>query len=92
MGAYVLRRILISFPVLLGITILGFVALRSAPGDPLLASINPEVLGNLAAHPVPGLLTSLGYQIHWIERSEMTSHILATPASAKPADSGNGVR
>jgi peptide/nickel transport system permease protein len=50
-GAYIFRRILISIPVLLGITIIGFVALRSAPGDPLLASVNQEVLGNLAAHP-----------------------------------------
>jgi peptide/nickel transport system permease protein len=50
-GAYILRRILISIPVLIGITILGFVALRTAPGDPLIASLNPEVISNLAAHP-----------------------------------------
>jgi ABC-type dipeptide/oligopeptide/nickel transport system permease component len=50
-GAYVVRRLLISIPVLLGITLLGFVALRTAPGDPLLASANPEVLANIAAHP-----------------------------------------
>jgi peptide/nickel transport system permease protein len=50
-GAYVIRRILIAIPVLIGITILGFVALKASPGDPLLASVNPEVLGNLAAHP-----------------------------------------
>ena len=36
MGAYILRRILISIPVLIGITIIGFVALKLAPGDPLL--------------------------------------------------------
>jgi peptide/nickel transport system permease protein len=50
-GAFILRRLLISIPVLLGITIIGFVALRSAPGDPLLATANPEVLANLASHP-----------------------------------------
>jgi peptide/nickel transport system permease protein len=50
-GAYIVRRILISIPVLLGITIIGFVALRSAPGDPLLTTANPEVLGRLLAHP-----------------------------------------
>jgi len=44
--------------------------------------------GNLAAHPVPDLLTSWGYRIQWIERSEMTSHILATPASAECAAAG----
>ena len=51
MGAYILRRILISIPVLIGITIIGFVALKLSPGDPLVASINPEVLANLASHP-----------------------------------------
>jgi peptide/nickel transport system permease protein len=50
-GAYILRRILISIPVLIGITIIGFVALKLSPGDPLLTSINPEVLANLASHP-----------------------------------------
>ncbi len=51
MGAYILRRILISIPVLLGITIIGFVALRAAPGDPLLVTANPEVLARLLANP-----------------------------------------
>jgi FkbM family methyltransferase len=39
--------------------------------------------GNLAAHPVPKFLGNWGYRIQWIERSEMTSHILATPGSAE---------
>lgn len=51
MGAYILRRILISIPVLIGITIIGFVALKLSPGDPLLTSVNPEVLANLLANP-----------------------------------------
>jgi peptide/nickel transport system permease protein len=42
---------LISIPVLIGITIIGFVALRAAPGDPLLVSANPEVLARLQANP-----------------------------------------
>jgi peptide/nickel transport system permease protein len=50
-GAYIVRRLLISIPVLIGITIIGFVALKAAPGDPLLSSANPEVLANIAAHP-----------------------------------------
>ena len=37
--------------------------------------------GNLAAHPVPDLLTAWGYQIQWVERWELTSYILARPAS-----------
>ena len=51
MGAYILRRLLISIPVLLGITLIGFVALKLSPGDPLLTSVNPEVLANLAENP-----------------------------------------
>ncbi len=51
MGAYVLRRLFISIPVLLGITLIGFVALKLSPGDPLLVSINPEVLANLVSNP-----------------------------------------
>jgi hypothetical protein len=35
--------------------------------------------GNLAAHPVPPLLTRWGFQIQWIERWQLTSYILATP-------------
>jgi peptide/nickel transport system permease protein len=50
-GAYIVRRLLISIPVLLGITLIGFVALKLSPGDPLLTSVNPEVLANLAANP-----------------------------------------
>jgi len=50
-GAYIVRRLLISIPVLLGITLIGFVALKLTPGDPLTASINPEVLANLMARP-----------------------------------------
>jgi peptide/nickel transport system permease protein len=50
-GAYIIRRLLISIPVLLGITLIGFVALKLSPGDPLLVSVNPEVLANLSANP-----------------------------------------
>jgi peptide/nickel transport system permease protein len=50
-GAYIIRRLLISIPVLLGITLIGFIALKLSPGDPLLTSINPEVLAGLAERP-----------------------------------------
>jgi peptide/nickel transport system permease protein len=50
-GAYILRRLLISIPVLLGITLIGFIALKLSPGDPLLTSVNPEVLAGLAERP-----------------------------------------
>jgi len=50
-GAYIVRRILISIPVLIGITLVGFLALKLSPGDPLLTSVNPEVLARLLANP-----------------------------------------
>jgi FkbM family methyltransferase len=39
--------------------------------------------GNLAAHPVPAQLVAWGYQIQWVEHSQWTSHILATPGSVE---------
>ena len=41
MGRYILRRILISFPVLLGITVVTFTFANLAPGDPVTAMIDP---------------------------------------------------
>lgn len=51
MGTYLLRRILIAFPVLLGITIVSFTALSLAPGDPLLARLDPAQLQELQRNP-----------------------------------------
>jgi peptide/nickel transport system permease protein len=48
---YILRRILIAFPVLLGITITSFIALSLAPGDPLTARMDPTVLAQLQRNP-----------------------------------------
>ena len=41
LGRYILRRILISFPVLFGITIVTFTFANLAPGDPVTAMIDP---------------------------------------------------
>ena len=41
MGRYIIRRILISFPVLLGITVVTFAFANLAPGDPVTAMIDP---------------------------------------------------
>jgi len=37
--------------------------------------------GNLAGNAVPELVTDWGYQIQWVERWQLTSYILARPAS-----------
>jgi peptide/nickel transport system permease protein len=50
-GTYILRRILIAFPVMIGITIVSFVALSLAPGDPLLARLAPEQLQAIQRNP-----------------------------------------
>jgi peptide/nickel transport system permease protein len=49
MATYLIRRILIAIPTLFGITILAFVALAIAPGDPLTASMEPEQLARMTA-------------------------------------------
>ena len=44
MTRFILRRLLIAVPVLLGITLIAFTALSLAPGDPILARIDPSIL------------------------------------------------
>ena len=39
---YIIRRLLISIPVLIGITVITFVAYNLAPGDPISAMIDPS--------------------------------------------------
>ena len=51
MGAYLIRRILIAFPVMLGITMVSFLALSLAPGDPLTARLDPAILAQLQRDP-----------------------------------------
>lgn len=43
MGRYIIRRLLINIPVLLGITVLVFVFTRLTSGDPVLAYMSPEL-------------------------------------------------
>jgi peptide/nickel transport system permease protein len=52
MGTYLLRRLAISVPVLLGITLVVYVVISLAPGDPVDAMINPE----MAASMGPGFM------------------------------------
>jgi peptide/nickel transport system permease protein len=43
MGKYILRRTLISIPVLIGITIITFALIHLAPGDPVMGMIDPTL-------------------------------------------------
>src|SRR5690242_21048627 len=49
MGKYLLRRLAISVPVLLGITLVVYVVISLAPGDPVDALVNPEAVAALGA-------------------------------------------
>ena len=46
MTTYIIRRLLIAIPIFFGITILVFLLLWAAPGDPVSAFIRPELAGN----------------------------------------------
>lgn len=60
MGTYILRRILIAIPVLIGITILAFGALSLAPGDPLTARIDPENLARMSEADIAAARHAIG--------------------------------
>lgn len=47
MAQYLLRRLVISIPVLIGISMVTFAMVNFAPGDPVSALINPEAAGAL---------------------------------------------
>jgi peptide/nickel transport system permease protein len=47
MGQFLLRRLVISVPVLLGITIATYAIISFAPGDPVTALISPEAAASL---------------------------------------------
>ncbi len=47
MGQYLLRRLVISIPVLLGITLATYFIINLAPGDPIDALISPEIAASL---------------------------------------------
>jgi peptide/nickel transport system permease protein len=42
MGRYILRRLVINIPVLIGITIITYIIVSMAPGDPVTALLDPE--------------------------------------------------
>jgi peptide/nickel transport system permease protein len=46
MSTYIIRRLLVSIPILIGITVLVFFFIASAPGDPVSAFIRPELANN----------------------------------------------
>jgi len=60
MGQFLLRRLLISIPVLLGITIVTYAIINFAPGDPVTALINPEAAASLGPDWIEQQRAALG--------------------------------
>ncbi|MGB3327513.1 MAG: ABC transporter permease [Thermomicrobiales bacterium] len=60
MGRFLLRRIAISIPVLLGITVIMYIIVNMAPGDPVTALMNPEQMANMGPEWVEQQRESLG--------------------------------
>ena len=60
MYRWIVRRLLISIPVLLGITVLGFSFVRLAPGDPVRMMVNPEYLAGGAEDYIARRRAELG--------------------------------
>lgn len=60
MGQYLLRRLVISIPILLGITVGTYIIISLAPGDPVTAMINPEVAASLGPDYIAQQRAALG--------------------------------
>ena len=60
MTQYITRRILISIPLLFGISIITFLIINMAPGDPLTALLNPEDQLSISVRDVEELKRRLG--------------------------------
>lgn len=60
MGRFLLRRIAISIPVLLGITVIMYIIVNLAPGDPVTALMNPEQMANMGPEWVEQQREALG--------------------------------
>ena len=48
MTAYIVRRVLISIPLLIGVTLLTYIVINLAPGDPITAMMDPEEMSILS--------------------------------------------
>src|SRR5438874_13279306 len=60
MDRWLIRRLLVSIPVLLGITLLSFVFVRLAPGDPVRMMVNPEYMAGGAEEYIAQRRAELG--------------------------------
>jgi peptide/nickel transport system permease protein len=57
---YIIRRLLLVIPMLIGITIITYTLINFAPGDPISAMINPEEMNVRSAEEIEHLRDQLG--------------------------------
>src|SRR5687767_4072595 len=60
MTRFIMRRVAISIPVLLGISLATYVFLILAPGDPLTAMLNPQQIASLGPNWVEERREAMG--------------------------------
>ena len=60
MGPYVIRRLLLVVPLLLGITLITFTIINLAPGDPITALIDPNEMNVRTPEEMQALREGLG--------------------------------
>ena len=60
MSQYVLQRLVLLIPLLLGITIINYTIYALAPGDPVSAMINPETIRLMSRTDLDKLRASMG--------------------------------
>lgn len=75
MLAYILRRLLIAIPVFFGITAIAFGVLAAAPGDPIFAMVDPQVLQQMSPEAVEQMRERLGLNdpvpvryVRWVQQ------------------------
>ena len=74
MTAFIIRRLIVAVPVLVGITIIAFVILALAPGDPVAALIAPERRSSMTPEDLAAFRRALGLDgpiyvryVRWLE-------------------------
>ena len=89
MGIYILKRLLMMIPVLLGITIISFAVMKMAPGDPtsLVTDLNP----NMNEEAIKMALDVLSGNKADISSSSMNEYIQEIPANAFMAAMANDI-
>jgi peptide/nickel transport system permease protein len=87
-GAYIARRLLISIPILFGITVVAFVLLASVPGDPVRALIEPQQLAHMTPAQIEQRRHELGLDggpvvryVRWLGLDPLVAALTGRPTS-----------